>query len=138
MYVEAINKKIKNNLCFSSSVYRPKKFPTDEKSELNAKNVYGKSKIINELNANIWCKILKIPILGLRFFTVYGEWGRPDMFIIKLLNRYSKNKTFHLNKSGNHDRDFTHINDVVRICYRLMKKKSEKNILCLIFVEAKQ
>jgi len=130
--IEAINKKKLKKIIYasSSSVYGDqKKFPTDEKSELNAKNVYGKSKIINELNANIWCKILKIPILGLRFFTVYGEWGRPDMFIIKLLNRYSKNKMFHLNKSGNHDRDFTHINDVVRICYRLMKKKSEKKHL---------
>ena len=66
-------------------------------AKLNAKNVYGKSKIINELTADIWNNILKIPIIGLRFFTVYGEWGRPDMFIIKLLNSYSKKRTFHLN-----------------------------------------
>jgi len=130
--IEALNKKKLKKIIYasSSSVYGDQiNFPTKENCKLNAKNVYGKSKIINELTADIWNNILKIPIIGLRFFTVYGEWGRPDMFIIKLLNSYSKKRTFHLNKSGNHDRDFTHINDVVKICYKLMKKKSEKKHL---------
>ena len=67
--------------------------------------------------------ILNKPIIGLRFFTAYGEWGRPDMFIIKLLNSIYKNKTFYLNNSGDHYRDFTYINDITEICAKLIKKK---------------
>ena len=44
-------------------------------------------------------------ILGLRFFTVYGEWGRPDMFIFKMLKAHKNNKIFYLNNFGNHERD---------------------------------
>ncbi len=108
----------------SSSVYGDqKKFPISEKSQLRAKNPYGLTKIINEQIAEVYSNIIKKPFIGLRLFTVYGEWGRPDMFIIKLLNSISKKKNFYLNKNGNHDRDFTYIEDVVNICYKLINYK---------------
>jgi UDP-glucuronate 4-epimerase len=108
----------------SSSVYGDQNFfPTHEFANLNAKNPYGITKVINEELALIYSKIFNIPFVGLRFFTVYGEWGRPDMFIIKLLNSITKNKIFYLNKSGNHYRDFTYINDVNQICEKLIKIK---------------
>ncbi len=110
----------------SSSVYGDqKKFPVSEKSTLKAKNPYGLSKIVNEETAEIYSKILKVPIIGLRLFTVYGEWGRPDMYIIKLLNHIYKKKKFELNNSGNHFRDFTHISDVVSVCYKFSVHKNK-------------
>ena len=112
----------------SSSVYGDQtKFPTKENAVLKAKNPYGKTKISNENQAKKYEKIYKIPFIGVRLFTVYGEWGRPDMFIIKLLNTIKKNKTFYLNNSGNHKRDFTYINDVIKILIRLKSIKLNKD-----------
>ena len=65
----------------------------------------------------------KVKFIGLRFFTVYGEWGRPDMLILKFLDHVKKNKLFLLNNSGNHWRDFTYIDDVTNILARLLDKK---------------
>tara|TARA_B100000959_G_C14972885_1_gene620432 strand:+ start:244 stop:1200 length:957 start_codon:yes stop_codon:yes gene_type:complete len=111
----------------SSSVYGDlNKFPVNEKSNLNPKNIYGLSKKLNEeyigINSN-----KKTKYIGLRFFTVYGEWGRPDMLILKFLDYAKKNKTFLLNNSGNHWRDFTYIDDVTSIMIKLMSKKFKKN-----------
>ena len=125
--INHVNKKSLKKVIYasSSSVYGDQKFfPTNEFANLNAKNPYGVTKIVNEELASIYSKILSIPFVGLRFFTVYGEWGRPDMFIIKLLNSITKNKVFYLNKSGNHYRDFTYIKDVNQICEKLIKIKS--------------
>ena len=136
--LESINKKQVKKIIYasSSSVYGDQlKFPINEDSPLKAKNPYGLTKIINEEMADIYSKILNKPFIGLRFFTVYGEWGRPDMFILKLLNAISKNKNFYLNKNGNHDRDFTYIEDVTNICYKFIKHKSKNcnsifNVCC--------
>ena len=111
----------------SSSVYGDSsKFPVDENSELNPKNIYGLSKKLNEeyikINSN-----KKTQYIGLRFFTVYGEWGRPDMLILKYLNYARKNKILYLNNSGNHWRDFTYIDDVTKILSKLITKKFRKN-----------
>ena len=111
----------------SSSVYGDSnKFPVDEKSILNPKNIYGLSKKLNEeyikINSN-----KKTQYIGLRFFTVYGEWGRPDMLILKYLDYARKNKTLYLNNSGNHWRDFTYIDDVTKILSKLIKKKFKEN-----------
>jgi len=111
----------------SSSVYGDSnKFPVDEKSKLNPKNIYGLSKKLNEeyikINSN-----KKTQYVGLRFFTVYGEWGRPDMLILKYLDYARKNKTLYLNNSGNHWRDFTYIDDVTKILSKLIRKKFKKN-----------
>ena len=105
----------------SSSVYgEQKKYPTTENMKLNAKNPYANSKVINEIMSKIFAENYNINFIGLRFFTVYGEWGRPDMFIIKLLNCISKKKVFELNNSGDHYRDFTYISDILNSCVKLI------------------
>ena len=72
-------------------------------------------------------KYYNLKSVGLRFFTVYGEWGRPDMFIMKYINSYRQKKVFYLNNYGNHLRDFTYINDVTKILENLtMKRKKIK------------
>ena len=112
----------------SSSVYGDTKTsPTNEKCITNPKNIYGYSKVINENMSNYYSKRLKVPFIGLRFFTVYGVWGRPDMFILKVLKTHYKKKYFHLNNQGNHLRDFTSINDVVKILTQILNKKTKKN-----------
>ncbi len=111
----------------SSSVYGDKsKYPVSEKSHLDPKNIYGLSKKFNEEYVNINFN-KKTKYIGLRLFTVYGEWGRPDMLIIKLLEYAKKNKKFYLNNNGEHWRDFTYILDVIKICERLMRKNFKKN-----------
>ena len=54
-------------------------------------------------------------MIGLRFFTVFGPWGRPDMLTLKLLDKIKKKETFHINNFGNHSRDFTYIEDAVNM-----------------------
>ncbi len=111
----------------SSSVYGDKsKYPVSEKSKLDPKNIYGLSKKFNEEYVNINFN-KKTKYIGLRLFTVYGEWGRPDMLIIKFLEYAKKNKEFYLNNNGEHWRDFTYILDVIKICERLMRKNFKKN-----------
>ena len=106
----------------SSSVYgNSKKLPTNEKNILKPNNVYAKTKINNEKLAKMYKKKFGLNICGLRFFTVYGEWGRPDMLILKLLKHAEQKKIFYLNGNGNYWRDFTYINDVVDIIYKLSK-----------------
>ena len=112
----------------SSSVYgSKKKFPTNEKAKLNPLSIYAKTKIQNEHLANKKSKDFKFNLLGLRFFTVYGEWGRPDMFIFKILNAHKNKKIFYLNNYGNHERDFTYIKDVTIILGKLMNVKKFKH-----------
>ena len=109
----------------SSSAYGdPTKFPVKENYNLKPKNIYGLSKKINEEMTNILPQKNKTICVGLRFFTVYGEWGRPDMFMMKYLEAtYDKSKVFYLNNYGNHFRDFTYINDVCKILKRLLYSK---------------
>ena len=110
----------------SSSVYGDsKKFPSSEKEILNPKNIYSLSKKINEQMAEIYSKQYKLKIIGLRFFTVFGEWGRPDMFLFKFYKSFFSKKCFFLNNSGNHDRDFTYIGDVLNILDKLFAHRSK-------------
>lgn len=112
----------------SSSVYGDAKtYPVKEKFELNPKNIYGLTKKINEISARTFSLNSKIQFIGLRFFTVFGEWGRPDMMLFKVLNSFKKKKLFYLNEGGNHLRDFTYIRDVVSILNILIKKKFKNN-----------
>ena len=126
---EAKNNNIKKFIyASSSSVYGENiNFPLKENEKLNPKNIYAVSKKLNEEIAEMYQKINKISFLGLRFFTVYGEWGRPDMFMMKLFKSQTMNKTFYLNNYGNHLRDFTYIDDVVKALGRLIKKKFTKH-----------
>ena len=76
----------------SSSVYGDSKYlPVSENSELKSKNIYSASKILNENTAELYSSLYGINFVGLRFFTIFGEWGRPDMLIYKLFKS-------HLNK----------------------------------------
>ena len=127
---ENINtKKIKKVIyASSSSVYGDtKNFPTSEKNIIKPKNIYGYTKIINEHMANYYSKKINIPFIGLRLFTVYGTWGRPDMFILKVLDCHYKKKKFNLNNDGNHLRDFTSIKDVLKILMRIINTKTKNN-----------
>lgn len=111
----------------SSSVYGDQKpFPKSEKSELNPINLYSLSKLSNEEFAKSLSKNMDTKIIGLRFFTIYGPWGRPDMMIMKYLIAVKKKITFLLYNRGDHFRDFTYIDDAVEICERLVFKKIKK------------
>ena len=114
----------------SSSIYGDqKKFPLDEKMKTNPKNIYARTKKLNEEIANDISKKNNISIIGLRLFTVYGEWGRPDMFIMKFLNAiFNKNPMILFNR-GNHLRDFTYIDDVTEIIKKLIFKNNKKKHL---------
>ena len=108
----------------SSSVYGDsKKFPLSENEKLNPKNFYGMTKKLNEDIAKRFFENYKFKSIGLRYFTVFGEWGRPDMFLIKYLDAAYNKKIFFLNNYGNHIRDFTYINDVTKIIIKLRGRK---------------
>ena len=117
----------------SSSVYgENENFPLKENEKINPKNIYGLSKKLNEDISQIFNKYYNLKSTGLRFFTVYGEWGRPDMMMMKLIECHYKKKIFYLNNFGNHTRDFTYIGDVVKILENLLinnKKLKDKDIL---------
>ncbi|MDB3885884.1 NAD-dependent epimerase/dehydratase family protein [Candidatus Pelagibacter sp.] len=112
----------------SSSVYGDKKkYPLNEKEKIYPKNIYSASKKLNEDIAKDVSNISKMKIIGLRFFTIYGKWGRPDMFIFSLLKAAKEKKIYYLNNYGKHVRDFTHIDDVITIINKLIAKKINKN-----------
>ena len=112
----------------SSSVYGDKKkYPLNEKEKIYPKNIYSASKKLNEDIAKDVSNISKMKIIGLRFFTIYGKWGRPDMFIFSLLKAAKEKKIYYLNNYGKHVRDFTHIDDVIIIINKLIVKKINKN-----------
>ena len=110
----------------SSSVYGDSKnFPLKENVILKPKNVYALSKKFNEDLANIYKELYNLNIIGIRFFTVFGEWGRPDMFMMKYLKNIYHKVNFELYNKGNHYRDFTYIGDVVKILYLLKNLKTK-------------
>ena len=112
----------------SSSVYgESTNFPLRETEKLNPKNIYAISKKLNESIAEMYQKIYKINFIGLRFFTIYGEWGRPDMFMSKLFKSHMTKNIFYLNNYGNHLRDFTYIEDAVQMVVKLIRKKFNKH-----------
>ena len=123
-----VKKPVKFFYASSSSVYGDATtFPLRENNKLEPKNIYGYTKKLNEEIAEYYSKHFKLNCIGMRFFTVYGEWGRPDMFILKLLSYHSNNKIFELNNKGDHYRDFTSINDVLNIIKILIKKRTKNH-----------
>tara|TARA_E500000178_G_scaffold205142_1_gene202760 strand:+ start:15956 stop:16933 length:978 start_codon:yes stop_codon:yes gene_type:complete len=121
-------KKTKLIYASSSSVYGDqKKFPIKENIKGVQKNLYASTKALNEDIAELYLRSFKIPTIGLRFFTVYGEWGRPDMLYLKYLDALKNRKTINLFNYGNHVRDFTYIKDVREILFKLSNLKSPKN-----------
>ena len=117
----------------SSSVYGENvNFPLNESEKIFPKNIYGLTKKINEEISFIYNKFYKLITTGLRFFTVYGEWGRPDMMMVKFIDSFFKKRIFKLHNFGKHSRDFTYIDDVVKIMFRLMqnnKKLKDNDVL---------
>ena len=113
--------------CFfasSSSVYGDqKKYPLKESFELNEKNIYALTKKMNDKCAENYSELINSKFICLRFFTVFGEWGRPDMLIFKYLKKNYDNKAFILNEGGNHYRDFTYLNDVIKLLIKLKNYK---------------
>ena len=109
----------------SSSVYgKSNKFPLDEldNTDLPA-SFYAATKKTNEIVARSFAEIYKLPITGLRFFTVYGEYGRPDMAPYKFTKKIYNGETINLYNSGNHFRDFTYIDDVTSAIKKLIRKQ---------------
>ena len=110
----------------SSSIYGDNKdYPVDEKMEAKPKNIYAFSKVSNENCSKLFSNIFSKKFIGLRFFTVYGEWGRPDMLIYKYLNFARKKKIFYVNNFGNDYRDFTYVGDVISMLKLLVKKRKK-------------
>ena len=107
----------------SSSVYGDnQKLPVKENYELNPLSYYAITKQNNEQTAKFFSTISKTKYIGLRFFSVYGLYGRPDMIIYKLISSFKNKKTFYLNNFGEHKRDFTHVDDVIKIINKLLNK----------------
>lgn len=112
----------------SSSVYggnRKVPFSTDDKVD-NPVSLYAATKKSNELLAHAYSKLYNIPSTGLRFFTVYGPAGRPDMFYYSATQKLSAGKTIQIFNYGNCKRDFTYIDDIVEGLIRVMKGAPEK------------
>ena len=99
----------------SSSVYGANtKIPFSEHDSVNHPlSVYAATKKSNELMAHAYSHLYKLPTTGLRFFTVYGPWGRPDMALFKFTKNILEDKTIDVFNNGEHTRDFTFIDDIV-------------------------
>ena len=112
----------------SSSVYGGNKkvpFSTEDKVD-NPVSLYAATKKSNELMAHAYSKLYNIPSTGLRFFTVYGPAGRPDMFYYSATQRLLKGETIQIFNYGNCKRDFTYIDDIVEGVVRVMQGAPEK------------
>ncbi|MDO4501532.1 MAG: NAD-dependent epimerase/dehydratase family protein [Erysipelotrichaceae bacterium] len=112
----------------SSSVYGSNKkvpYSTDDKVD-NPVSLYAATKKSNELMAHAYAKLYNIPSTGLRFFTVYGPAGRPDMAYFGFTDKLLKGETIKIFNYGNCKRDFTYIDDIVEGVVRIMAKAPEK------------
>lgn len=112
----------------SSSVYGTNKkvpYSTEDKVD-NPVSLYAATKKSNELIAHSYAKLYNIPSTGLRFFTVYGPAGRPDMAYFGFTNKLLKGETIQIFNYGNCKRDFTYIDDIVEGVIRVMQKAPDK------------
>lgn len=112
----------------SSSVYGSNKkvpYSTDDKVD-NPVSLYAATKKSNELMAHAYSKLYNIPSTGLRFFTVYGPAGRPDMAYFSFTNKLIKGEKIKIYNYGNCKRDFTYVDDIVEGIVRIMEKPPEK------------
>ena len=112
----------------SSSVYGSNKkvpYSTDDKVD-NPVSLYAATKKSNELLAHAYSKLYNIPSTGLRFFTVYGPAGRPDMAYFGFTNKLVKGETIQIFNYGNCKRDFTYVDDIVEGVVRIMQGAPEK------------
>ena len=121
----------------SSSIYGDNKdFPFSENDKTEKQiSMYGVSKKTNELMAHTYSNLYGLRTIGLRFFTVYGPWGRPDMALYIFTKAIIENKDIDLFNEGNHTRSFTYISDIVEPIYRIIKiNENNQNILSNNFI----
>ena len=114
----------------SSSVYGMNKkipFSTDDNVD-HPISLYAATKKSNELMAHTYSHLFKIPTTGLRFFTVYGPWGRPDMAMFLFTDAIVNNRTINVFNHGNMERDFTYIDDIVEGVVRIIEKSPKTRI----------
>ena len=114
----------------SSSVYGSNKkvpYSTDDKVD-NPVSLYAATKKSNELMAHAYSKLYNIPSTGLRFFTVYGPAGRPDMAYFGFTNKLVKGEKIQIFNYGNCKRDFTYVDDIVEGVFRVMLKAPERQV----------
>ena len=111
----------------SSSVYgKNKKTPFAESDNVdNPVSLYAATKKANELLAASYHNLYNLPCTGLRFFTVYGPWGRPDMAYYSFTEKIIKGDTIQVYNQGDLKRDFTYIDDIIESIYRLIKVDSD-------------
>ena len=115
----------------SSSVYgNTDKIPFEETTNVDFPiSLYAATKKSNELMAHTYSHLYKIETIGLRFFTVYGPWGRPDMAMFLFTDAILKNKPIHVYNNGNLARDFTYIDDIVQgVVISLLKDSKNTNL----------
>ncbi|WP_329503324.1 NAD-dependent epimerase [Staphylococcus hominis] len=113
----------------SSSVYganTSKPFSTSDNID-HPLSLYAATKKSNELMAHTYSHLYNLPTTGLRFFTVYGPWGRPDMALFKFTKAIVNNETIDVYNHGKMMRDFTYIDDIVEAISRLIRKPAQPN-----------
>lgn len=113
----------------SSSVYGANEtMPFSEQHNVDHQvSLYAASKKANELMAHTYSHLYNLPTTGLRFFTVYGPWGRPDMALFKFTKAILEGKTIDVYNYGNHRRDFTYIDDIVEGVIRSLDNVAKPN-----------
>ncbi len=114
----------------TSSVYGANtKMPFSEHDSVNHPlSVYAASKKSNELMAHTYSYLYKLPTTGLRFFTVYGPWGRPDMALFKFTKSILDEKPIDVFNHGNHTRDFTYVDDIVEGVVKTLDYPAKSNV----------
>ena len=114
----------------TSSVYGANtRMPFSEHHSVNHPlSIYAASKKSNELMAHSYSYLYQLPTTGLRFFTVYGPWGRPDMALFKFTKAILNEKTIEVFNHGKHTRDFTYIDDIVDGVLKTLDHKASSNI----------
>jgi UDP-glucuronate 4-epimerase len=115
----------------SSSVYGlNEKMPFSTHDSVNHPvSLYAATKKSNELMAHVYSKIYKLPVTGLRFFTVYGPWGRPDMSPMLFADAIMHDKVIKVFNNGNMGRDFTYIDDIIEGVVRVINRPATANVL---------
>ena len=114
----------------TSSVYGANtKMPFSEHDSVNHPlSVYAASKKSNELMAHTYSYLYQLPTTGLRFFTVYGPWGRPDMALFKFTKNILEGKPIDVFNNGQHTRDFTYIDDIVEGIIKTLNNPATSNV----------
>ena len=90
-------------------------------------SLYGATKKCNELMAHSYAHLFQLPVTGLRFFTVYGPWGRPDMAIFTFTRKIIADEPIDVFNNGQHTRDFTYIDDIVEGVVRTLDQPAQPN-----------